>query len=367
MKKVLVLLFTVLCLYSCGAKEFIIDGTVSDKNLNGTTIFIKERINREWIVLDSAMIENGKFTFKGIADTAKIAYLVYVYPADNKVRQAFVLESGKLTADIDTTGFMVIKGTEQNNLLQAYQDEKNSFNKKAEVFYKANSDTAKTSEQKLAFDQNERELADEELAADKKFATEHINSLIGTHVFINSFYAMSIGEKEAIIQLMNAETKKVKRIGEIIADIEVEKKVAVGSQFAEIKMLSLSGDSLALSALVGKTDFVLIDFWASWCGPCMHSLPELKAFYAKYKGSKLEILGVSLDDDRQAWVNTIASKKMTWKHVSDLKGWRCEGSRIYAVNSIPCIILIDKKGKIVGRNLSIPEMDNLLTDKAVEK
>ncbi|HEY6914414.1 MAG TPA: TlpA disulfide reductase family protein, partial [Paludibacter sp.] len=310
------------------------------------------------------IIENGKFTFKGVADTAKMADLTYVYPSDNKVRQAFVLENGKLTANVDTTGFMIIKGTDQNDLLQTYQDEKNSFNKKADAFYKANSDTVKTSEQKLAFAQKEKELANEESAIDKKFATEHVNSLVGTHVFVNSFYAMSIGEKEAIIKLMNADTKNVKRIQEIIADVETEKKVAVGSRFADIKLPSLSGDSIALSGLVGKTDFVLIDFWASWCGPCMQFLPELKAFYAKHKGVRLQILGVSLDDDKEAWVGTIASKQMSWMQVSDLKGWKCEGSKLYAVNSIPSTVLINKSGKIVGRNLSIPEMEKLLLEKS---
>ena len=367
MKKVLFFLFTVLCLYSCGAKEFRIDGTVADKGMNGKTIFIKERINREWKVLDSTIIMDGKFSFKGIADTAKIAYLAFVYPEGNKVRQAFVLENGKLTAVVDSTGFIVLKGTAQNDLLQTYQDSKNIFNKKADAFYKANNDTVKTKEQELAFAKGEEELTKEEVSIDEKFATDNVNTLVGTHVFMNSFYAMTITEKESIIALMNAETKNVKRIQEIISDISTEKRVAVGSQFADIKLPTVSGDSLALSSLVGKTDFVLIDFWASWCGPCMHFLPDLKFFYAKHKGIQLEILGVSLDDNKEAWTGTIAAKQMIWKQVSDLKGWKCEGSRIYAVNSIPATVLIDKTGKIVGRNLSIPEMDKLMVDKAIKK
>ncbi|HET7733873.1 MAG TPA: thioredoxin-like domain-containing protein, partial [Paludibacter sp.] len=89
-----------------------------------------------------------------------------------------------------------------------------------------------------------------------------------------------------------------------------------------------------------------------------------KTFYAKHKGVRLQILGVSLDDDKEAWVGTIASKQMSWMQVSDLKGWKCEGSKLYAVNSIPSTVLIDKSGKIVGRNLSIPEMEKLLLEKS---
>jgi len=363
MNKVLFYVLTVLALCSCGAKEFTIEGVVTEKGLNGSKVYIKERINREWIVVDSSVVENSKFSFKGVADSAKIAYLAYTYPADNKVRQAFVLENGKLTVIVDSTGFMTIVGTAQNDLLQTYQNEKNIFNKKAEAFYKSKGDSVKTPEQELALAKEEEKLTKEEVAIDKKFATDHVNTIVGTHVFVNSFYQMNIDEKEAIIALMNVETKKVERIQEIMSDIATEKKTAVGSQFSDVNLPTLSGESLALSSLVGKTDFVLVDFWASWCGPCMHFLPDLKAFYAKYKGTKLEIYGVSLDENKDAWQGIVSTKQMTWKQVSDLKGWKCEGSRIYAVNSIPSTVLIDKSGKIVGRNLTIPEMEKLLAGK----
>jgi len=129
MKKILFFLFAILVFSACTPSGFTIQGTVDDKALNGKTIFIKERINREWIALDSTIIDNGKFSFHGISDSAKISYLTYDFPADNRIRQAFVLENGKLKTTIDTTGFMVIRGTTQNDLLQSYQDEKNEFYK----------------------------------------------------------------------------------------------------------------------------------------------------------------------------------------------------------------------------------------------
>ena len=112
---------------------------------------------------------------------------------------------------------------------------------------------------------------------------------------------------------------------------------------------------------------VLVDFWASWCGPCIQFLPDLQAFYKKYKGSQLQILGVSLDDDQNAWKQTVKSHNITWKLVSDLKGWKCEGSRAYAVNSIPSTVLINKTGRIVGKNLTISEMEKLLNQKVAKK
>ncbi len=367
MKKIALFLLVVLCAISCKNSTFTIAGSVDLKDLNGKTVFIKERINREWKTIDSTIVENQKFAFKGIADSAKIAYVVYEFPAKKKVRQAFVLEGGNITVSVDTTNFMTIKGTAQNDLLQSYQNDKKAFNLKAETYYKTHKDSVKTPEQKAAFDKEMDKLNQEEVSIDKKFATDHVNTLVGTHVFMNSFYGYSLAEKEAVIALMNAETKKVKRIEEIMADMEVEKKVAVGQMYTDIKLPSIAGDSLALSSLVGKTDFVMIDFWASWCGPCMQFLPDLQAFYAKNKGTKLQIFGVSLDDSKEAWTGAVNAHKIEWKLVSDLKGWKCAGSRAYAVNSIPATVLIDKTGKIVGKNLSISEMEKFLNGKTDKK
>ncbi len=362
MKKNLLFLLISISVISCTKSSFSIDGSVTNKELNGKTIFIKERINREWISVDSTIVENGKFHFEGKSDSAKIAYIIYKTD-ENSVRQSFVLENGKLTVSIDTTGFMTFHGTPENDKLQSYQDEKNIVTSKEEALFNSHAKTERTPETEKAFMDEMNKLNDEEIAIDKKYSTEYVNTLIGGHIFMNSFYEMSVAEKEAIVALMNNDTKQIQRIGEIIADIATEKKTSAGNQFTDFKLPALTGDSIALSDLVGKTDFVMIDFWASWCGPCMRSLPDLKTLYGKYKGTRFQILGVSLDDDKSAWANTVSSHNLEWKMVSDLKGWKCEGSRIYAVNSIPSTVLIDKTGKIVGRNLSIDEMDKILSEK----
>ena len=367
MKKVVLVLLVAIAAVACKNSTYTISGTVDQKDLIGKTVYIRERINREWKTLDSTTISDRKFSFKGTIDTAKIAYIVYQSPKNKRVRQAFVLENGNISVLADSTGFMSFKGTSQNEKLQTYQNLKNEFNKKVYKFVDSQRDRVITPEQKTAFDKESEKLNAEEVAIDKKFTIENINTLVGNHVFMNSFFGMSLAEKEELIKLMTPETKSVKRIQEIIADMEIEKKVAVGKQFADIKLVTQDGKLLALSDLVGKTDFVLVDFWASWCGPCMEFLPDLQAFYAKHKGRSFEIYGVSLDDSKEAWVTAIKSHKIEWKLVSDLKGWKSEGARTYAVNSIPSTVLIDKTGKIVGKNLSISEMEKFLSKKDSKK
>lgn len=138
------------------------------------------------------------------------------------------------------------------------------------------------------------------------------------------------------------------------------KKLNVGSEAPEILLNTPEGKSLALSSLRGKV--VLIDFWASWCRPCRAENPNVVKMYAKYKDKGFEILGVSLDNTKQAWVNAIAQDQLTWNHVSDLKGWQSAVAPLYKVNSIPMTFLIDKEGKIIGKNLRGPALEQKLEE-----
>lgn len=109
------------------------------------------------------------------------------------------------------------------------------------------------------------------------------------------------------------------------------------------------GPDFALSKLRGK--YVLVDFWASWCGPCRRENPNVKAMYEKYKDKGFDILGVSLDRDEGAWKKAIEQDGLVWHHISDLKGWSSEHAKLYSVSSIPQTLLLDREGKIVQRNL----------------
>jgi peroxiredoxin len=136
--------------------------------------------------------------------------------------------------------------------------------------------------------------------------------------------------------------------------------ISVGAEAPELVLPMPNDKELALSSLRGKV--VLIDFWASWCGPCRKEIPNVKRAYAKYKNKGFEILGVSLDKDREAWLEAISKEGLTWPQVSDLKFWQSEACQIYAVQSIPYTVLIDREGKIIATNLRGAELDKKLAD-----
>lgn len=124
-----------------------------------------------------------------------------------------------------------------------------------------------------------------------------------------------------------------------------------GGQYKEISLPAPDGKELKLSQVVADNKYTLLDFWASWCGPCMREIPYLTKAYSEFKGKGFEIFAVSYDNDAMAWQSAIKKNNMNWIHVSALKGWECPTKELYGVNSIPRNMLIDGKGNIVAENL----------------
>lgn len=134
--------------------------------------------------------------------------------------------------------------------------------------------------------------------------------------------------------------------------------ITLGALAPDINLKTPEGDLLALSSLRGKV--VLIDFWASWCGPCRRENPAVKAIYEKYKERGFEIYGVSLDNSAPKWKSAIAKDGLTWKHVSDLGGWKSSAAQLYGVRSIPATFLLDKEGRIYKSGFRSHELEALL-------
>lgn len=128
-------------------------------------------------------------------------------------------------------------------------------------------------------------------------------------------------------------------------------KRAPGTKFKDMTMNDMDGKEVTLSQWAGKGNYVLVDFWASWCAPCRQEMPNVVVNYEKYHAKGFEIVGVSFDQNKEPWVKAVQTMGLRWPQMSDLKGWQCAASDLYGIRSIPASVLIDPQGTIIALDL----------------
>ena len=141
---------------------------------------------------------------------------------------------------------------------------------------------------------------------------------------------------------------------------EAADRIKEGANAPDVTLPDVEGKPLSISSFKGK--YLLVDFWASWCGPCRDENPTVVAAFKKYKDKNFTILGISLDKDKDSWLQAIKDDKLTWSHISDIKGWESEAATVYGIESIPFNVLLDPTGKIIATNLRGEELERKLAE-----
>jgi thiol-disulfide isomerase/thioredoxin len=199
-------------------------------------------------------------------------------------------------------------------------------------------------------------ILSERKAAFLEYMKNKAKSLVPYVVF--TYYLMedfTFQMLETAFKSVNAYNPQSKYTKELQVLYNAERMLAEGNPAPDIVQNDFDGKPIALSSLRGKV--VLIDFWASWCGPCRRENPNVVRMYRRLKPKGFEIYGVSLDQDRNAWMNAVARDSLTWIHVSDLRQWQNAAARLYKVSGIPYTVLLDRKGNIVAKGLRGPELE----------
>jgi thiol-disulfide isomerase/thioredoxin len=190
---------------------------------------------------------------------------------------------------------------------------------------------------------------------DSAYIADHPDSYASVLALRGTFYMLDADGLEKALSGLDDSFTVMEEYQFMKDKLEKMKAVAVGKPYTDFGLMTPEGELLKISD-VHQGNVLLIDFWASWCGPCRRANPELVEIYRDYNPQGFDILGVSLDRDSASWVKAIADDQLTWSHISDLKFWDSEGAAIYGVSAIPHAVLIDREGFIAAKNLSGNEL-----------
>jgi peroxiredoxin len=279
-------------------------------------------------VVDSAIIENGTFTFTGSLARPDLFGLTLDKEETFSPYYIF-LENSVINVKINTenTRRAEVSGSSVNDLFVAYHQAAQSEDFKIDSFIAANP-----------------------------------SSIVSAYILYRDYsYRLGKEEIDAYVALLDSslyDTQYVEVLNDLSALLE---RIAIGKPAPDFEAPDADGNIVKLSDRLGK-GYVLIDFWASWCGPCRRENPNIVKVYNQYKSKGFDVFGVSLDKDKEAWLKGIAEDKLTWTHVSDLRFWDSAPAKLYGVRAIPSNVLVDKDGVIVARNIRGEQLGKTLAE-----
>jgi len=335
-------------LASCGGGGYEV--TIEAKGTKeGDTILV------QLPVADSARIDtvlagaDGKIVLEGTVDEPSRFQIMFLR---KDVSFPLFVENSKIsiTGNLDSLEKLSITGSATHDVYHQYQESVYKIENQMQelgMYYQMAQESGNYGRMD-SIAQIGESLNNQRLNNIKSFIGKNKNSVVSALLTYENFMDATPKEMETFYAGFGEDAQK-SRYGKKIKDlIDAYKRTEIGAVAPDIELPNLKGEKVKLSSLRGK--YVLVDFWASWCGPCRRENPNVVLAYSMYHDKNFEIYGVSLDEEKAAWMEAVQQDNLPWIHVSDLKGWRCAPAKDYGVNFIPQNFLLDPKGKIIAKN-----------------
>jgi peroxiredoxin len=314
--------------------------------------YLTQRIKGEWVNLDSSEFKNGECQFKGAVKNPEVYYLGV---SSKKEKLMFFIENSpiSITGVADSLSSAKVKGSVVHQEFQTLQDKLDLMDEQGMTLFKQSKEAGKSgannkSDSLMVLAEN---IFNDIDTQQKEYIKANPASYVSPYLLGRVYYDMEADVLETYLAKFDAKLDSVPTVVMLKERVEKLKSLAIGQTAPDFTMNDAEGNPVKLSDIYSKNEYTLVDFWASWCGPCRRENPNVVAVFNSNKAKGFGVFGVSLDTDKEKWLKAIADDHLTWPHVSDLKGWKNEAAAVYAVSSIPANLLIDKAGKIIDRNL----------------
>jgi peroxiredoxin len=365
MKQFISMLLLLVSANSFAQKGFTISGDVSKVKDPIAKVYLNYYADGK-STMDSAEVKDGKFSFTGTLTDPVMGSLRAKYQEvpgaksmkaisyNRDIKQVFLENSKIKVASVDSFANATIKGSKSHTAYVAWTDltkeetaQSAALNKEYSEYYKKK-DQAGMDKIDAAFDK----LTEQKNVKNKQYLKDNTSSPIAMFVLKQyAGYDINADDVEPMFLALPEQLRASPAGKDMAEKLETAKKTGIGKMAMDFTQNDTLGNPVSLSSFRGK--YVLIDFWASWCGPCRQENPNVVKAFNAYNSKGFTVLGVSLDQPtaKDKWMKAIHDDKLTWTQVSDLKYWKNDVAVQYGIQAIPQNFLIDPQGKIVGKNL----------------
>jgi peroxiredoxin len=337
-------------------------------NANGQTVSLRQYSSLRPVEISeiaTTTVSGGRFTLSGNLSNPEL-YMLFVGEAEPI---HFFAENANMQISVNIANIEQsrVVGSRENDVFMEFMSGLNTFlaqqRQLNDSFIALNTSGNATQEAIMSIRSQFEQLGVEQNTYMENFVFSNPGRIVSAYIaYVSLLRNLDILQIEHIVNGFDSRTSQSQWVKALSDRVATVRRTEVGQPFIDVTLKTPDDQSISISDFAGKGKYVLLDFWAAWCGPCRVANPHIVELYNRYKDRGFEIIGISLDQSKEAWIQAIRDDNLTWPQMSDLKFWQSEAAGLYMVSAIPHMILLDKEGKIIANGLHLAGLRTKLAE-----